>query len=43
MYIQQEMSALEKYNACSLWLEQYNSQSTKKSYASTFPGISALQ
>jgi integrase len=33
MYIQQEMSALEKYNACSLWLEQYNSQSTKKSYA----------
>jgi integrase len=38
MYIQQEMSAanslmLEKYNACSLWLEQFNSQSTKKSYA----------
>jgi integrase len=24
---------LEKYNACSLWLEQFNSQSTKKSYA----------
>jgi hypothetical protein len=38
MYIQQEMSAanslmLEKYDACSLWLEQFNSQSTKKSYA----------
>jgi hypothetical protein len=38
LHIQQEMSAtnslmLEKYKACSLWLEQFNSQSTKKSYA----------